>query len=120
MEEIQIRDQVNLAIKQWSNLQNRRGISVEITDRAIDFIIELISNIKLDPSPFWRTKDNYSYDSAQEFAISLIPNALNDIQRINSYKRRFKSSSITISSWELWNSLTQVLSTFCFIPEDDM
>ncbi|WP_207430958.1 hypothetical protein [Sabulibacter ruber] len=122
MEEYQIKTKVNSAIEQWVNLQNRRGIHVNITPRAVDFIFELITNIQLDPSKYWRKIDNYNYNSAQEFAISLIPNALNEIIISRDFRYRiFKnSSSITISSWELWRALSEVLTTFCFIPEDDM
>jgi hypothetical protein len=80
----------------------------------------MIENIQEDQSKYWEHKW-IEGDTAQEFAISLIPNALNDLTTIRRFSRRIfftKGREIKISSWEIWHSLSEIVDRFCFIPKD--
>lgn len=86
-----------------------------LTPKAIDFIAEVINNIKEDPSPLWGEKP-FNSDDFQREAISLIPEALDYILR----RRPALYDNSEITTWEIWNSLSRILVRFCFIPEKDM
>lgn len=119
MEENQIREAVNSRIENWLNFQEKRANRrIEITEKAKDFIIEVIQNIKDDPSKYWLIDNNY--ESLQVVAIQLIPKALSRSVRNNRLDWYSDNQVITISSWELWRSLSTLIKNFCFIPEDDM
>jgi hypothetical protein len=113
----QINKQVNDQIDLWLSLQKKRQVNVEFTNGATDLLCQIIENIEADKSTNWNynTED---FNTAQEFAISLIPNALNDIYpyRRGWYENDF-SKGYTISSWELLHSITNILDRLCFIPK---
>lgn len=120
MEKSAIREQVELEIKKWTNLQQRRNVEVSITPKAVDFLCLMIENIQEDKSIYWNKK-RFEENNAQEFAISLIPNALNDLRgfrRFGGRQNYFKEREIKISSWEIWHSLSEIVDRFCFIPKD--
>ena len=117
MDREQINNKVNDQINLWLSLQKKRQINVEFTSGATDLLCQIIENIETDKSKSWNynTED---YKTAQEFAISLIPNALNEIY---PYRRRWyeydNRKGYTISSWELLHSITDILDRLCFIPK---
>ncbi|GAA3963090.1 hypothetical protein GCM10022246_15410 [Pedobacter ginsengiterrae] len=119
MERYSIESQVRKEIEDWQKEYRRNVFSVRISPQAVDFITELIANISEDPSPLWQ-KRNQNFDdfsNYQRTAIANIPEALDYIVDL----RRFRfNDEITISSWEIWQSLTRILVKFCFIPEKDM
>lgn len=113
----QINKQVSDQIELWLRLQIKRQVKVEFTDGATNLLCQIIENIETDKSKGWDYNID-EYKTAQEFAISLIPNALNDIypysrgRYYNDLKKGY-----TISSWELLHSITDILDRFCFIPK---
>lgn len=117
MENQEIRKEVQTIIERWSYFQNRNRLEVNFSEGAVLFIFQLIVNIKEDPSDFWRNKE-IDYDAAQQLAISLLPNALNDIIRRNNQLTVVKSREVRITSWEIWHSLSRVLDNWCFMPKD--
>lgn len=120
MKKNEIREKVDYQIKQWLSLQERRETYVKFTPKAIDFICLMIENIESDKSAFWRFKESED-QSAQQFAISLIPNALNELRPFERYSRYESIKNVKdtqISSWEIWHSLSHILDRFCFIPKD--
>lgn len=115
MEEYTINERVKEEIAGWKKRMYLKNISPNISAKAIDFIIEMINNISEDPSENWGS--NRNYDDIQHTALAKIPAALDyitDLQRPN-IKKEF-----TISSWEIWQSLSLIMIKFCFIPEKDM
>lgn len=112
----QFRRDIEASVERWSSLQSRRSQVVTFSPGAIDFLVQMIENIKQDPSSFWTEEINY--DTAQEFALSLIPNILNEL--LNSYRFRgnLNQPELRITSWEIWHSLSNILSNWCFIPKD--
>lgn len=120
MEKSVIREQVELEIEKWTSLQKKRNMEVSFTPKAIDFLCLMIENIQEDKSKYWDYK-SLEGNTAQEFAISLIPNALNDLTEFRRFSRRMtfsKGREIKISSWEIWHSLSEIVDRFCFIPKD--
>lgn len=117
MDREQISKQVNDQIQLWSRLQKKRQVNVEFTIGATDLLCQIIENIEADQSKNW-DYINDDYQTAQEFAVSLIPNALNDIlpNRRVWYRSDF-NKSYTISSWELLHLITYILDRLCFIPK---
>ena len=110
-----IKTSVKREVNNWVDIDvvlSRR----KLTPKAIDFIAELIINIKDDPSPLWNNRIINLDDEFQRRAISLIPEALDYIL----LRRPALYLSAEISTWEIWNSLTGILVRFCFIPEKDM
>lgn len=116
MEQIQIRKNVEHEIEKWKNLLSRRNQYAKLTPKAIDFIVEVIENIQEDPRAAWKEKEIITLNS-QSYAISLIPNALNDIINKSQYKYS-KRPEIYISTWDIWFSLSDTLKNWCFIPRD--
>lgn len=120
MEKSVIREQVKLELEKWTGLQKKRNMEVSFTPKAIDFLCLMIENIQEDKSTYW-DYESLEGNTAQEYAISLIPNALNDLKRYRRSGRRihsFKRNEIKISSWEIWHSLSEIVDRFCFIPKD--
>lgn len=118
MNKEQIFKEVNNQIELWKRLQEKRQVIVQFTEGAIDLLCQIIENIEKDQSANWIYK-NDDFNTAQEFAISLIPNALNDInpyRRSRWYENDFKRN-YDISSWEILHSITTILDRFCFIPK---
>ncbi|MCH7408954.1 hypothetical protein MM239_06080 [Belliella sp. DSM 111904] len=112
-----IREQVNRQIKEWIRLQNELGGEYSISPKAIDFVVEVVENIQEDPSSTWQ-RENFNYEASQERAISLVPEALNDIiayGRLRSYRRRRDRK---ITSWEIWHSLSRTIEKWCFVPKE--
>ena len=114
-----IREQINSQIKGWLRLQNNIGREWSISPKAIDFIVEVVENIQEDPSSTWQ-RENFNFEASQELAISLVPNALNDIignGRLRGYgRRRIMDGKIT--SWEIWHSLSRTIDNWCFVPKE--
>jgi len=117
MEKEQIQERVYSVVDNWISLQEKRNVSVSITEKAKDFLVEVINNIVEDPSAHWRSK-NFDQNAAQELAISLIPNALHDIYPFRRHNISAKGKDINISSWEIWHALSYILDRWCFIPKD--
>ena len=116
MENVEIRSRVEEQVGYWLSRQKERlGKEISISDKAIEFIVQVIENIKEDPSARWAIKDNYN--SFQDIAIQLIPRSLT---RSIYNQRYYRNTHIAISSWELLDQFPNILSDFCFIPEDDM
>ena len=113
----QINKQVNDQIDLWLRLQKKRQVNVEFTTGATDLLCQIIENIEADKSRSW-DYNSEDFITAQEFAISLIPNALNDIYpyRLGWYENDFRKV-YNISSWELLHSITNILDKLCFIPK---
>src|SRR5690554_1948808 len=118
MEKTEIREKVQIEINKWTKLQEKRQINISFTTKAIDFLCLMIENIKDDKSQFWHSMDLES-DVLQELAISLIPNALNELPYRGKYRNFYFSQKkdIRISTWEIWHSLSQILDRFCFVPK---
>lgn len=120
MNNFEIREAVDNQIKLWLKLQESRRINVRFSPKAIDFICLMIDSIETDKSTFWEFKES-EHKPAQQLAISLIPNALNELspfQRFSHFGSIKKSREVEISSWEIWHSLADILDRFCFIPKD--
>jgi hypothetical protein len=116
MEYSQIREETENQIKLWLSLQQPRQY-VELSSKAVGLLAILIENIKDDPSENWRT-DNFNSDAAQALAISLIPNALNEVFYIRTIRRLGLRNEVKISSWEILHSMSTILSRWCFIPKN--
>ncbi len=115
MDENKIIKQVNYEIENWQYKMSKHNIYVQLSPKAKKFIIELIENIQEDQSKYWRLEK--SSESMQNLAIALIPKALDIVIR---QKRLNFQQEAYISSWEIWNVLSQILIQVCFIPEEDM
>lgn len=122
MEISEIRDGVASAIKQWIALQARINAPVSFSAQAEELIVTLIENIDVDPSPFWRSDigNDGNRDNLQRYAITLIPNALNDVSNVQRrYQfRRYGDRLLRISSWELYRTMSATIQNWCFIPEE--
>jgi hypothetical protein len=118
MDKTQIRESVQGEIKKWTTLQNTRQINVSFTPKTVDFLCLMIENIQEDKSQFW-DYSQFESGAAQELAISLIPNALNELfyRRGRPFLRRQREREIKISTWELWHSLSPIIDRFCFIEK---
>ncbi len=117
MERQQIEQILNEEIAKWSQLQGLQGYSVEFTNQAIEIVISLIQNLQNDPPRRYKQAD---YDSTQRLAISLVPNALNELIPYLRIRSRRERGYITINSWDIYRSLSESIMSFCFIDEDDM
>jgi hypothetical protein len=124
MENNNINFRVNKEIDAWISEQlNFNGNNITISQNARDFIVELITNIKEDPSDFWT---DLNLNSSQDIAISNIQSALNTVVRYRPMRYRlrgiksFRKNDIVITSWEIWDVLSRILVDFCFIPLKDM
>jgi len=116
MEQSEIRGRVEIEIAKWADLNRLRERYATVTPKAMDFIVEVIENIVEDPLRNWKEQESDSSNS-QQYAISLIPNALNDV--VNHRRgRHFRSDNIEITTWEIWISLSEILKNWCFIPRD--
>ena len=113
IEKEEIRKQVNSAIEKWSNLQKKRRMHVIFSQKVIDFFCLMIENIEDDRSTYW-DYDKSESNNAQQFAITLIPNALNELTEFRRYLRfQSKVREIHISTWEIWHSLSEIINKFC-------
>ncbi|WP_417559057.1 hypothetical protein [Mesoflavibacter zeaxanthinifaciens] len=112
MDKTEIRKEVVNQIDKWRSLARLNNRNVEVSDNVINFISDLIENLKTDPPQGWKSR-RIDYSNGQSYALSLIPNALNDVDR----RLRFRSHSV-ISVWEIYESLSVILKNWCFIPED--
>lgn len=114
MEPTEIYDRVSSEIEKWRALQRGMGWDIEISQGAIFAISFMVNNIKEDPSDYWT---DINPDSMQMYAISVIPNIMNDI--VNRFpKRREQRRSIRLSSWEIWHGISYALDSWCPIPKD--
>ena len=118
MEKQEIRKQISNEVNKWIALQEKREKKVIFSPKAIDFMCTMIENIEDDRSNYWNY-DQTDNRPSQEFAISLIPNALNDLTVFRGFGRfPFKKREIYISTWEIWHSLSEIVDKFCFIPKN--
>lgn len=119
MEKTEIKKRVELELEKWTSLQENRQVNVSFTPKAVDFLCLMIENIREDKSQYW-DKNELETENAQELAISLIPNALNDLTYFKRYRRPvFRGKrDFKISTWEIWHSLSDIVDRFCFIPKD--
>lgn len=120
MEKSVIREYVAIEIKKWTILQKKRNFEVSFTPKAIDFLCLMIENIQEDKSNYW-DYDGFDGNDAQEVAISLIPNAFNNLiilRKFRRYSRFSRVIEIQISSWEIGHSLEKIFVDFCFIPKN--
>lgn len=117
MQKFQIEENIKTYVTSWEALQKMRNLNVSLSEKAKEFLVEVIDNIQQDPSSNWKT-DEFNKNSAQELAISLIPNALNEIMLHRGPNHSGNNLSISISTWEIWHSMTPILKNWCFIPKD--
>lgn len=117
MEKEIIKEKVNEQVNQWTILQSKIGMEWYISSKAIDLMTELIENIKEDPSLTWNK--NLDYENSQEYAITLIPNMLNELiqggNRVIKRKRTITDGKLT--SWEILHSLSKTIDKWCFVPK---
>lgn len=115
MSEKEIETQVSEAIERWTGLPRAlemKGRSVSPQAKAL--LVTFIMNIERDPSPLWRVRDNASLVAAQRYAIDVLPNILNDVQRGMRYRDR---TGQLLTTWEILHSLSRVLDDWCPIPK---
>ena len=117
MEKFQITQEVKAIVEKWIDLQVKNRATIKITDKAISFLIEIIENIEQDPSDNWIFTE-FNKSSAQELAISYIPNALNEIIHMRRFRFKHLDTPIKITTWEIWHSMSLLLRNWCFIPKD--
>ena len=113
-----IEERTKEQVQQWQNLQNRLGEPpIRVTEKAVDLISLIISNIDDDPSLFWN-KERGAMDDLQQKAISLVPNVLNEVLYGSNTLRRIRRRNIEeISTWEILHSMTRILDSWCFISK---
>ncbi|HBF21575.1 MAG: hypothetical protein CMI36_02525 [Owenweeksia sp.] len=106
---------VNDKLKDWMQSNEQIGRYYSLSDKARDFIIEVIDNIKADPSPNWNIRGR-EFENGQRYAISLIPEAFNQISSPRYFKYRADlENKQKITTWEIWQSLSDILQNRCFI-----
>lgn len=115
MEKDLIKRLVSTEVENWSKGSSEKH-NISLTSQATDFISELIINIKDDPSPIWTRISIVAYDEFQRRTISTIPLALDYM--LSRRPKIYINHEIGV--WEIWHSLSQILTKFCFIPEKDM
>lgn len=103
---------VQTSVRQFLALQEMKKHPLELTNGAINLIINMIVNIEKDPSPYWEAVE---VDAVQRFAISTIPNVLADMN--NRYKRD-RWDKYSVSSWEILHDISDALNKWCPIPKD--
>lgn len=109
----EIRKDVIRASEEWTSFQSETRLQkIGLSAGAIEAFVLLIANIEQDRSPSWA---DFDVDSTQREAISMIPNALNELPlpegRLTARQRR-------ITSWEIWHQFTVILDTWCPIKKD--
>lgn len=116
MDNPEIENAVKRTIERWQF--NQIAVTKSpfmVSYRSIEFIVELIKNIELDPSETWATA-NLRLDYLQDQAINYIPTALNNIIN-NNREVKFKLRHTTITTWEILHSISYFLDSWCFIPK---
>lgn len=111
MNQDQIYQGVRQQLELWTGLSRSRGRPRELTEGAVHLLVQLISNIENDPSPYWKDSQ---YDSAQQYVIATLPNILIDID--SQFGQPWMGQRI--SSWELLHGISPALSRWCPIPKD--
>ena len=114
MNNVDIRDKVQRDIVKWEDFQRYRELNVRLSPKAVDFLCTLVDNMETDSSQIWR-KGNFN--NSQEYAIQLIPNALNELL-IRNRRLGKKNVETLITTWEIWHSLSRLIDVFCFVPKD--
>lgn len=113
METDEIHKGVAQAVETWQSIRRPFPRPIEISKGVIESLSFMIWQIRADPSKAWREHDT---DATQRYAISVIPNVLNEIA--NHYLFRRGDVSV-VTSWELWHGISPVLDQWCPIPKDD-
>lgn len=111
MDPTQIEKEVQRSIRNWTEAPHPFRHEAFVTEGAAQLITHTIINIESDPSSAWKDIDK---DVAQKYALSLLPNILNDISR----HYRTKRFGGRITSWEILHALSRTLDNWCFIPKD--
>jgi hypothetical protein len=118
MKKTVIREKVVLEIEKWMIAQKEIDLYISFSSKAVDFLCLMIENIEEDKSQFWDYHP-LKNDAAQQFAITLIPNALDELKILSKFGKNYKENGdVKISSWEIWHSLSRIIDRFCFIPKD--
>jgi hypothetical protein len=114
MDKTRIKKKVSIEFRKWEELQKMSGWEVEITEGAIHAIAQMVINIEEDPSDSWQ---NFNPDTTQQYAISTIPNVLNDIlfRHRRGWPRR---QGMKVTSWEIWHGISNALDSWCPIPKE--
>jgi hypothetical protein len=113
MHEQAIIEQVSNAVDRWTRTPFPAG-ERSVSPEARQLLATIITNIKSDPSPAWRERDERTLDAAQRYAIEVLPNILNDVQRYARYRNR----SAQFTTWELLHSMGRILDEWCPIPKN--
>jgi len=116
MEKTLIKIKIEQEVQKWIEINKIREREIKISSSALDFIVEVINNIEKDPSRNWK-EQKFDFDYYQMQAISIVPNALNDVMRGRDL-RRLRYGEIEISTWDIWLSLSDIIRNWCFIPRD--
>jgi len=114
MELDEIKKGVQTSIDKWLEFERMSQNSLELTKGASELVVQMIVNIKDDPSPSWKEVE-LELDSVQRFVISTIPNILLDMNR--EY-RSFNWKQQKVSSWEILHKISDALDKWCPIPKD--
>ena len=113
MEITEIEERVENAIQEWRNLPFRTRSAPEVTHGAINAMVQIIYNVKKDPSPKWR---DMNLDNVQDYIIKNLPLMMFDFERPDLPYRRVRWKK-KITSWEVWEGLHVKISDFCPIPD---
>lgn len=116
MKQEEIKLNVSEQVDKWVYMMRGSGSEVILSPRAIEFLCLMIANIESDRSKYWSNESSIS--DQQERAISLIPNALNEViyYRYRRPRRRM-DETYYVSTWEIWHSLSRIVNRFCFVPK---
>ena len=114
MDSREIYERVSIEFKRWNDLQRRMGWETEISEGAVEALSQMVINIKEDPSSSWV---GIIPEETQEYAISVIPNILNEIF-LRFQRRRGPRQLGKITSWEIWHGISSALDSWCPINKD--
>ena len=118
MENNEIIDLVHEEFEKWQSSMELMEWRPEFSEGAVKAIGQMVINIVEDPSPSWMERE--SPEMLQRYAISIIPNILNDITRRFPYSKRLIPMRINkITSWEIWHGISDALEQWCPIPKRD-
>lgn len=111
----EIHENVSNKLAKWGKQQKIKGWMPEFSEGAINSVSQMIINIKEDPSSYWIDVDT---TEIQAYAITVIPNVLNEIFLRFRRGGRFYEKNTKITSWEIWHGISDALDTWCPIPKD--
>lgn len=112
MENNEIHHDVSHAVEAWQQMRRLLPRPVETSKGLIETLSFMILQIAADPSRTWR---EHNTDAVQRYAISVIPNLLNEV----AAHYRFRRGNVSvITSWELWHGISPMLDKFCPIEKE--